>query len=464
MKKVIALALVLAMALSMVAMADPVDVEVDAGPSSCGHNIKVDRLLPGEKYHFSVVNLPDSLPLNSSNYSISADWKVGSHLVQSTKIEKCEGEYVVEVKIKENYTIDELKELRGTITLTSKKLATGDAAVVGKETKVTYTVGGTILATDTATVGGETSDAAGGTTAADLAGKVRDKLTATFTDGNGVEWAVSGSGAEVILTSSEKGDFAAPAASATNDATITPVVEQGEDPAPAGEDTKKGYKYKINFTGDNADNSVFEAGKTTLWVSNYTEDIDGADNKDDATEIDVADNTIYEVNTAGWFEFAGSSRTGSFKVRLPEDKKIFAFFDEDPIEAIEDKYYDLDTDLEYFNFVAKPNLGRNADVALQGDYSSKYHLYEYNNGKLKEIDAKWNDDDGQFEFKTSQLTSYVISEKALIEETLDETPDDEKDTTTSDKNPDTGANDVVGVAVALAVVSLVAAGAVSLKK
>ena len=32
------------------------------------------------------------------------------------------------------------------------------------------------------------------------------------------------------------------------------------------------------------------------------------------------------------------------------------------------------------------------------------------------------------------------------------------------KNPDTGANDVVGVAAALAVVSLVAAGAVSLKK
>ena len=36
------------------------------------------------------------------------------------------------------------------------------------------------------------------------------------------------------------------------------------------------------------------------------------------------------------------------------------------------------------------------------------------------------------------------------------------DTTTH--NPDTGANDVVGVAVALAAVSLVAAGAVSLKK
>jgi len=32
------------------------------------------------------------------------------------------------------------------------------------------------------------------------------------------------------------------------------------------------------------------------------------------------------------------------------------------------------------------------------------------------------------------------------------------------KNPDTGANDVVGVAAALAVVSLIAAGAVSLKK
>ena len=139
--------------------------------------------------------------------------------------------------------------------------------------------------------------------------------------------------------------------------------------------------------------------------------------------------------------------------------------DAHPIEEIEDKYYDLDADIEYVNFVAKPNLGRNAEIAIQGDYSDQYYLYEYVNGDLEPIDADWNEDDGLFEFTASKLTSYVISDKELVAEADEPAEDDEPaadDTTT--QNPDTGANDVVGVAVALAAVSLVAAGAVSLKK
>ena len=55
-------------------------------------------------------------------------------------------------------------------------------------------------------------------------------------------------------------------------------------------------------------------------------------------------------------------------------------------------------------------------------------------------------------WSTKSPKSYVISDVELVAAAEDS------------KNPDTGANDVVGVAAALAVVSLVAGAAVSLKK
>ena len=209
-------------------------------------------------------------------------------------------------------------------------------------------------------------------------------------------------------------------------------------------------------------------------ANNLDDSVEGADSRDDATEIDVEDDTIYQMSESGWVEFCGDgNRLSSVKVRLPEDKKVFAYFNEDPIDEVEDKYYDLDADINYINFVGKPSLGTKATVAIQGDYSDQYYLYEYTGGKLEEVDADWNEDDGVYEFTTSQLTSYVLSEKALVAEEDEDTADDTADDTTTDEevtddtsseNPDTGANDVVGVAVALAAVSLVAAGAVSLKK
>ena len=50
------------------------------------------------------------------------------------------------------------------------------------------------------------------------------------------------------------------------------------------------------------------------------------------------------------------------------------------------------------------------------------------------------------------------------EHTDSEADEDKADETTESKNPDTGANDVVGIAAALGAVALVSAAAVSLKK
>ena len=336
MKKVIALALSMVMALSMTAMAAETMNQAGApGDPTPGSD---NRLYPGETYKFDFDGWTDNKnDLTKDNIKVSVDWDKGSAMVESFKLK--DGQMVLELK--ENYTIDELKDLVGTVTVTGKN-------------------------------------------------------------------------------------------------TIQDVIAEDEE------------KY---FT-------------IAAEVANEVEDIDGASKRDDAEAIEVADNTIYNVTTSGWFDFGGDGeRLSSVLVRLPEDKQVFAYWNEDPIEDVEDKYYDLDADIEYVNFVAKPNLGRNAEIAIQGDYSDQYHLYEYVGGELEPIDADWNEDDGLFEFTASRLGSYVISDKELVAEADEPAEDDEPaadDTTT--QNPDTGANDVVGVAVALAAVSLVAAGAVSLKK
>ena len=333
MKKVIALALAMAMALSMTSMAaglvqvgDPADVD----PADA-------TMFPGETYTMDTGwdTANDANHDKINDFSVKIDWEKGSALVASYKLVAGEGTNIdLEIKLKENYTIDEPKDLLGEMTMKNKHA----------DESQTYYVYGT--------------------------------------------------------------------------------------------------------------------------VANNVEDIDGGDNRDDATAIEVKNNTIYNVTSSGWFDFGGDGeRLSSVMVRLPEDKQVFAYWNEDAIEEVEDKYYDLDADIEYVNFVAKPNLGRNAEIAIQGDYSDQYYLYEVVNGDLEPIDADWNEDDGLFEFTASKLTSYVISDKELVAEADEPAEDDEPaadDTTT--QNPDTGANDVVGVAVALAAVSLVAAGAVSLKK
>ena len=73
---------------------------------------------------------------------------------------------------------------------------------------------------------------------------------------------------------------------------------------------------------------------------------------------------------------------------------------------------------------------------------------------------KWDDDEGCYILKTRILGDYVFSDVKL-DITADAADDTNNGTVT---NPDTGANDVVGIATALAAVALVSAAAVSLKK
>jgi len=83
-----------------------------------------------------------------------------------------------------------------------------------------------------------------------------------------------------------------------------------------------------------------------------------------------------------------------------------------------------------------------------------HYFYLYNDGKLTKIDATYDDDED-----VEAWVWTAIAEGTIIVTDVEIVLADEET-----KNPDTGANDVVGVAAALAVVSLVSAAAISIKK
>ena len=145
------------------------------------------------------------------------------------------------------------------------------------------------------------------------------------------------------------------------------------------------------------------------------------------------------------------------------------------MDAEADSFYKFDND--------NANFSRTGELIIVTSDSSLVPYEIDEDGNFVEVDAKYVEDyaiahtnkkvDG-FVFSTKTLGNYVLSTEELgQEEPVDETPVVEEpttetpatDNTTSAKpNPETGAEDFVGLAVSLAVVSVAAAGALALKK
>ena len=145
------------------------------------------------------------------------------------------------------------------------------------------------------------------------------------------------------------------------------------------------------------------------------------------------------------------------------------------MDAEADSFYKFDND--------NANFSRTGELIIVTDDSSLVPYEIDEDGNFVEVDAQYVEDyaiahtnkkvDG-FVFSTKTLGNYVLSTEELgQEEPVDETPVVEEpttetpatDNTTSAKpNPETGAEDFVGLAVSLAVVSVAAAGALALKK
>ncbi len=145
------------------------------------------------------------------------------------------------------------------------------------------------------------------------------------------------------------------------------------------------------------------------------------------------------------------------------------------MDAEADSFYKFDND--------NANFSRTGELIIVSDDSSLVPYEIDEDGNFVEVDAKYVEDyaiahtnkkvDG-FVFSTKTLGNYVLSTEELgqeekpVEETPAEPVTPSEPTTetpsTSKPNPETGAEDFVGLAVSLAVVSVAAAGALALKK
>ncbi len=208
---------------------------------------------------------------------------------------------------------------------------------------------------------------------------------------------------------------------------------------------------KIGCTGTpkfDADNDL---------IINYT------DYKNDPANANGADyiidfNTVAGTTQISWGTIGGNNAFVNdpnfyFECKVNGQGKLFLALNNDVNKAIVQKYEDAD--LDFYNFPARPSFDYTGTARVFYDEANKfvYEVVSTDGGiGLKLINTTYDADEESYSWKTKTLGSYVVSDKEL-----DVVAD-------GVANPNTGANDFVNVAVALAIVSLAAAGAVVLKK
>ena len=202
----------------------------------------------------------------------------------------------------------------------------------------------------------------------------------------------------------------------------------------------------------------------SFGVNNEVTSISGDKKAADATtDVTPKGNNVYVMDEDGGYvnvkvdsELFGTKKVAAdakfyFDV-LPYTTKTAAGYDTKGAidEALGD---DFDGIVEYYIFDAK-GLGE-VDFQYDAYEDDPHFFYQFDGEKLTAIDAKYDADEDvdNYVFTAKVEGAIIVSDTEVVLAAEEET-----------KNPDTGANDVVGVAAALAVVSLVAAGAVSLKK
>ena len=200
-----------------------------------------------------------------------------------------------------------------------------------------------------------------------------------------------------------------------------------------------------------------DASKATLWKVKKGEN--------GTAVFDFADKAFFTVKM-----YSGESMY--LDLSTAYDKAIAGEMD-----AEADSFFKFDND--------NANFSRTGELIIVTNDSSLVPYEIDEDGNFVEVDAKYVEDyaiahtnkkvDG-FVFSTKTLGNYVLSTEELgqeeqpAEETPAEpvTPSEPTQETpapeTSKPNPDTGAEDFVGLAVSLAVVSVAAAGALALKK
>ena len=239
------------------------------------------------------------------------------------------------------------------------------------------------------------------------------------------------------------------------------------------DETMKYYVYVSDNDGSDKTNEVWVSGKyapTTRTV-------------DFTWTNDANEPALWEAKESGVavFDFADKA---FFTVKMYKGETMFL-----DLETAYDKAIagEMDADADSFYKFDKSNssFSRAGELLIVSDDETLVPYEIDEDGNFVAVDAEYvkdyaiahtNSKVNGFVFNTKQLGNYVLATEELgEEEPADEedkndveepTPDvDETPAPQTEKpNPNTGANDFVGLAVSLAVVSVAAAGALALKK
>ena len=234
------------------------------------------------------------------------------------------------------------------------------------------------------------------------------------------------------------------------------------------------YVYVADNDSGKQTNEVWVSGK---YVNNNWEYVD-FDWTNDASKAQLWKVRKGENGTAV-FDFADKA---FFTVKMYSGESMYldlsTAYDKavaGEMDAEADSFYKFDND--------NANFSRTGELIIVSDDETLVPYEIDEDGNFVEVDAKYVEDyaiahtnkkvDG-FVFSTKTLGNYVLSTEELgqEEQPAKETPAEpvtpSEPTTetpsTSKPNPETGAEDFVGLAVSLAVVSVAAAGALALKK
>ncbi len=153
-----------------------------------------------------------------------------------------------------------------------------------------------------------------------------------------------------------------------------------------------------------------------------------------------------------------------FNVRLEDQADVNMHYTTKAIKSIVQA--NEDADLSFLQFNGNPTFDFNGTLTYNVvDNDKDWYLYEVNSeNKLVKTKAEYNKEEGTLTLKTKTLSSYVVSDKELKAVAVSDSTSINTTPNKTDKNPSTGSVDFVNVAVALAVVSLAAAGAIAMKK
>ena len=239
------------------------------------------------------------------------------------------------------------------------------------------------------------------------------------------------------------------------------------------EETLTYYVYIADNAGNHKTNEVWVSGNYAAdyeWVDfDWTNDASKAKlwkvrkGENGTAVFDFADKAFFTVKM-----YSGESMY--LDLSTAYDKAVAGEMD-----AEADSFYKFDND--------NANFSRTGELIIVTDDETLVPYEIDEDGNFVEVDAKYVEDyaiahtnkkvDG-FVFSTKTLGNYVLSTEELgqEEQPAKETPAEpvtpSEPTTetpsTSKPNPETGAEDFVGLAVSLAVVSVAAAGALALKK